>query len=111
MSIDLEEVDSSYNRFLEQLVKTKCLYVGEEETERNVHLDNFIAGEKNISEHISTHFDTETGWDVLLIHDQPFSGSDSIDTIIEASAFVATFTSDASTTATGFTLLWSCFEP
>ena len=57
----------------------------------------------------STHFDTERGWDILVIANQEYSGSDAINTIIDGPLFVATFISDFGSTATGFTILWSCF--
>ena len=60
---------------------------------------------------VSKYFDTEEGYDILRIDGRGYSGSGSIDQIINGSAFVATFISDRSETRTGFNVLWSCLTP
>ena len=68
---------------------------------------------------VSTHFDTHQGYDFqsdqpyndeLTIAGREFSGSAVIDLIIDESSFVATFKANEWGTATGFTVLWSCFD-
>nr|QFG73814.1 MAG: hypothetical protein [Megaviridae environmental sample] len=59
MSSESDEVQSSYNRFLEQLSKTDCLYLGEDESTRHTHLKDMIDGDKMInSETCSQYVDT-----------------------------------------------------
>ena len=58
---------------------------------------------------VSTHFDIEEGYDFLSMAGKEYTGTGPIDTIVEGSSFVATFNSDETQTATGFTILWSCY--
>ena len=56
---------------------------------------------------VSTHFDTEGGFDHVTIGDQEYSGSVEIDQVVGPS-FTVAFASDGSVTKTGFELTWSC---
>ena len=58
---------------------------------------------------VSTFFDTEGGFDHVTIGEDSFSGSDSIDQIVDRD-FTVYFTSDGRVTKTGFQLTWSCYN-
>ena len=56
----------------------------------------------------STHFDTELNYDLLIINDVSYSGTEPISQIVTSSTFNIRFTSDSSVTATGFEVHWEC---
>lgn len=57
----------------------------------------------------SLYFKTQKGYDFLQIGDKEYSGSLEIDQMIGDSSFEATFRADGYATATGFSVLWSCY--
>ena len=60
---------------------------------------------------VSTHFDTEPGFDHVTIEGESYSGfGGQVDQIVPGT-FTVSFVSDHSVTSTGFELTWSCFAP
>ena len=55
----------------------------------------------------STFFDTESDYDYLFLNGKQFSGSLAVDEVL-SSPFDIRFTSDESTTKSGFSLAWEC---
>ena len=77
----------------------------------NNHNQEWVVNSECESVHItSTHFSTEGGYDHLTIDEESYSGTVEISQIV-GSSFTVSFSSDQSVTNTGFTLLWSCYEP
>ena len=58
---------------------------------------------------VSTHFETENGYDYLTIDGVSYSGDAVINQVVGAE-FTVHFESDYSVTDTGFTLEWSCYN-